>query len=558
MRAALLFLSIHLCIICFAQNHVATRVGYFGYAAVTTDGFLYIMDSEADEYFKKGTLYFIGPEFEITVPVADEKYSNRILNSLPELAEREVFQTKNIEYRVFLNGAIIQGWTSVENAPRATADTTWETLTREQSQLAQTIPGLTVNLSTEHIAEYYTCAVPIAKHEVFKRRLAPNDSILVEFRNLKNLMPLRPITAKRLELKPVLDTLFQGDELDRLLLKETYYPSKNYASFAERWNTVPREQTIPLNSNAQKALFLFAHFSSTDSSLEMQLQEESADSGQWILTGHKILLSDLEPGHTYQFRVRYKLQPENALTYKIVVAPAWYQTNTFKWLLVAAIALVLLTAANSYYRYKIHKQKRRAERVNLELKAIRSQLNPHFIFNSLSSIQGLINRNEIDKANTYLSEFGALMRDTLTGNRKDNNNLQNEIAMLDNYLRLEKLRFGFQFEIQKEENINASTTEIPALLLQPIVENAVKHGASSRMEQGSISIRFTAEGNDMKVSVADNGPGFVPKENAGHGIQLTRERIALLNEVNKEQPIHLDISSSNEGSNVEVTFKNWL
>ncbi|HEY5773424.1 MAG TPA: histidine kinase, partial [Chitinophagaceae bacterium] len=261
---------------------------------------------------------------------------------------------------------------------------------------------------------------------------------------------------------------------------------------------------------------------------------------------------------TYLLSVYYRLQPENAVLYKIVIAPAWYQTSGFKWIIGSGICLLLLIFSYLFYSYKIRRQKQEQARIDLELKSIRSQLNPHFIFNALSSIQGLINNDEIDKANIYLSEFGSLMRDTLSGNNINNNTLSAEMKILDRYLQLEQLRFGFKFLINANSNINTSETEIPSLLLQPIVENAVKHGVSPLREKGMIDIGFEKQAGDLVIKIKDNGKGFSQNSNNGYGIKLTKDRIQLLNQVNKEQPISFDISSGDSGTTVLLSFKNWF
>jgi len=275
-------------------------------------------------------------------------------------------------------------------------------------------------------------------------------------------------------------------------------------------------------------------------------------------TKDRVYLRNLKSGNTYLVSAYYKHQPENEVLYKIVIAPRWYQTNSFKWILGVSICLLLLAFTYLFYSYKIQRQKQEQARIDLELKSIRSQLNPHFIFNALSSIQGLINNNEIDKANIYLSEFGSLMRDTLAGNNTNNNTLSAEIKILDRYLQLEQLRFGFNFNINTSSNINGSEIEIPSLLLQPLVENAVKHGVSALRESGKIEVEFEKQDSDLIIKISDNGKGFTENSGNGYGIKLTRERIQLLNQVNKEQPVSFDINSGKSGTTVLLSFKNWF
>ena len=200
------------------------------------------------------------------------------------------------------------------------------------------------------------------------------------------------------------------------------------------------------------------------------------------------------------------------------------------------------------------------EKKELELRSIRSQLNPHFVFNALNSIQGLVNANEKEKANQYLSDFSNMMRDTLSGNSKDYSPLETELAILDRYLKLEQLRFGFGYEIKVSDSINATSIEIPTLLLQPLVENAVKHGVAQLLSKGKITIEINKLGKDQIFEIKENGQGFIEaQENKeGYGIRLTRERIHLINQINKETSISLAFNKTTDGMTAEVIFKDLL
>lgn len=264
----------------------------------------------------------------------------------------------------------------------------------------------------------------------------------------------------------------------------------------------------------------------------------------------------------YQLFIRYRAQRHNVTEYSFEVKPAWYQTGLFK--IVAAFLLVAFIAA-LYLLYRLIKQQQRTkaaeakkQQLALELKAIHTQLNPHFIFNSLSSIQGLINTNDLKAANQYLSEFGTLMRNTLTGSDKNFTTLADDISTLDNYLKLEQLRFGFQYTISTDENIDVRETAVPFLLLQPIVENAVKHGVAGMQERGVIKVTFKPDNNNIIASVEDNGNGFSGKAKTGYGLKLTRDRITLLNQTMNDRSLELTIEDNLPGTVVKINFINWL
>lgn len=265
----------------------------------------------------------------------------------------------------------------------------------------------------------------------------------------------------------------------------------------------------------------------------------------------------LNAANTYDLLLRYTAQKETVEQYTITVKPHFWQTTIFKII----IALLIICAAFYIYIQRKNIRRVKAEAAQkqsaFELKSIQAQLNPHFIFNSLNSIQGLINTGKIDEANQYLSEFSMLMRTTLTDNDKAFSTIEAEIKKLEQYLNLEQLRFGFAYRVTVAEDISR-LIEIPTLLLQPIVENAIKHGTSSS-PAGKIEINFLKKEDTLLVVIADNGEGFNPKENTeGYGLKLTTERIKLINSLHKQYFIEQRITSGNNGTSVTIIFNQWL
>ena len=168
----------------------------------------------------------------------------------------------------------------------------------------------------------------------------------------------------------------------------------------------------------------------------------------------------------------------------------------------------------------------------------------------------------MDGANHYLSRFADLTRKVLNTGEHDLISLDDEINILDDYLQMEQLRFNFKYDIKVDANINSSNTEVPAMLLQPFVENAVKHGVANLRENGLVNIQVSNEGNNLVFIISDNGPGF--KQNTGEvvndsfGLKLTEERIELLNQVYKDQPVILNIQTAGTGTIITITLTNWI
>lgn len=206
---------------------------------------------------------------------------------------------------------------------------------------------------------------------------------------------------------------------------------------------------------------------------------------------------------------------------------------------------------------KLSTEQQQKNIAKLQLSSIRSQLNPHFMFNALSGIQNLMNKNEVDNANKYLAKFARLTRTVLDD--KELISLSQEKKLLDDYLQMEQLRFGFGYEIKHYEDLDLDNIEIPSMLLQPFVENAVKHGVAQKGTSGSIVIWFIKRGNDLLLTVTDNGSGFdTEKETKGLGLLLSKNRIALLNSIYQENHFNLAMQSSSDGTKISLTLTDWL
>ncbi|MNI41445.1 Sensor histidine kinase YpdA [compost metagenome] len=264
---------------------------------------------------------------------------------------------------------------------------------------------------------------------------------------------------------------------------------------------------------------------------------------------------NMPPKEMEKYTVRYTLaitlDQENyskreLLIYAVVVA-----------LSIGLAFLVILYFIKKRNKKKLLENEQQKNTAKLQLNSIRSQLNPHFMFNALSGIQNLMNKNDIDNANQYLAKFARLTRNVLDD--KELISLSQEKKLLDDYLQMEQLRFGFKYEIKHAEGPDLDITEIPAMLLQPFVENAVKHGISKRAADGKITITFARQKNDLVLTVNDNGNGFdTGKKNNGLGLQLSNSRIALLNDIYKENRFTLAIQSSQKGTEISLTLTDWL
>ncbi len=265
----------------------------------------------------------------------------------------------------------------------------------------------------------------------------------------------------------------------------------------------------------------------------------------------------LDSNTEYELRYTYTVQMQSTGVKYIKIRPHWYQSVIFYTLAFLVLSGFIFYIATLEFRNKIHKSE--AEQKKLEEAAIRlqSMLNPHFTFNALSTIQGLVNTERIDEANKYLEEFSILLRKSLSKSRDVFNSLDQELEMMRIYLNIESLRFEFKWEITVSADLPATDIEIPTLLLQPLIENAIKHGVSKLKQKGELRIACTKEEEDMIILIEDNGTWKDKTSVTGYGLALTRERIETINKMYTDQHIFLSLNI-NQGTQVILTFKNWI
>lgn len=186
---------------------------------------------------------------------------------------------------------------------------------------------------------------------------------------------------------------------------------------------------------------------------------------------------------------------------------------------------------------------------DLEIKAIRSQMNPHFMFNALNSIQSLINNYQYKEANIYLEKFSLLMRKVLNNSEKSFVTLSDELDAVTLYCELEQLRFNFKFEIEVSPEVNTQLTEIPGMIIQPLAENSILHGLAQKGDAGRLIIHISCDEKYLKIVVRDNGTGLkenIAEGNKSFGLKLVKERLILLSADGNIGNLHL---SSNLGEN---------
>lgn len=206
-------------------------------------------------------------------------------------------------------------------------------------------------------------------------------------------------------------------------------------------------------------------------------------------------------------------------------------------IVIAVIAIGAALVMRREYDRKKEKVAYNNRLMELEAKALTSQMNPHFIYNSLSTVQHLIVLNEQQKAFDYISDFSLLMRQMLNNSRKSYVALEDEIDFLTRYMELERFRFSnsFEYEFQVEDAIKLHSHRIAPMLIQPILENAIKHGMGPKKEKGILKISFSFHQDILECVVDDNGAGWKQARSAvsslkheSTALNIIRERLNVI------------------------------
>lgn len=199
------------------------------------------------------------------------------------------------------------------------------------------------------------------------------------------------------------------------------------------------------------------------------------------------------------------------------------------------LPVVALSLGVSYYRRLREKETRMAfletQLALSQLQAIKMQLHPHFLFNALHSISALMH-TDVEAADRMMSRLSDLLRASLQSTNTQWTSLSREIDFINGYLSLEQIRFSDRLRVISEIDPQVLDAAVPHLLLQPLVENAIRHGISKRAVSGEVRLTARREADYLLLSIVDNGPGvpsgFSPSESLGMGLRLTRQRLQAL------------------------------
>jgi hypothetical protein len=264
---------------------------------------------------------------------------------------------------------------------------------------------------------------------------------------------------------------------------------------------------------------------------------------QEIGSQRSIIFSNLRPGtHHLQVKVFTKSNSwtEQVREIELTIQPPFWQKIWF----ILAIVFLLISLLVFLYRHRIRNISQKAsidrQLAELEIKGLHAQMNPHFIFNALNSIKEMILEDEKQNASRYLSKFAQLIRTNLEQSRQTFISVAQCEEHLKQYLEMEKIRFdNFEFTLSVSDDLTTENIQMPPMLVQPLVENAIWHGLHPLQGDKKLSIRFSSTGSKLICEIEDNGIGIVRSRQNKFGVQPShhslginnvKERLTVLNE----------------------------
>lgn len=356
--------------------------------------------------------------------------------------------------------------------------------------------------------------------------------------------------------------------------KNTVAPSLKVAAIyinGIKQGELPRIELTPQDYELTFSIASIALRSRGNYSLRYRMKGLTDKWTQIHASQRQITYTSLPPG-SYVFEVMAINEDgvaSKSIRKEIYVSSALYQ----KWWFNLILLLLILSIMFLIFRWQLKKIRQRAkmkqDMVAAQLTALKAQMNPHFLFNTMNSIQDLILQQDFKSTNYYLSKFSTLMRMILTNSEKSEVEISEEITMLGLYLQLEKLRFGdeFSYTIECEESLQSSGCKVPPMIIQPFIENAIKHGLLHKRGEKVLSIVFKEEQDTVLCEIVDNGIGREAsmkinqrqrQQHVSFSTQATDERLGLLEDF-YGRPYQLEIIDLKEndeaiGTKVIIQF----
>lgn len=395
-------------------------------------------------------------------------------------------------------------------------------------------------------------------------QLKPGEHVLLKVRQISTDSVLEQVYVHRLKAVPQIESAFQ-------------FPANT--DIQEILNGEIAENTWLLNEDEleiYKGHSLLLRFDKGMDNQRMIEISYNGATGSW----QKISPSkdDAVPGFSQSFYLfirepddpskrnlylRYSDQPETIKHIKIIIKPVAAKSSWIKIaasiVLAALLFMVGFLFNNKRNEKQLQKLQRHKEELENKLQLLSGQFNPHFLFNTLNSIQNLVQKNETDKAADYISTVAAFLRTVMTISKKEYISLSEELDINETYLKLEQNRKRFHYEIIRSCSLDLGMIDFPPLLLQPVLENSIHHGIDHPEENAlHISITIRCDEKNIEIVVKDNGKGYdTTAVKNGYGLDLAERRIKMINEVQPGRML-MQVNSSEKGTETIFMLKDWI
>ncbi len=387
--------------------------------------------------------------------------------------------------------------------------------------------------------------------------LSENDSIQLLFRLKGHKRLLQQTILKRVAWIPeiaMIRTSPNPDSTNRKLVAKAVYENRNLPKGFRAVN----DNTIQISAGNTLELGLRLRSLNKDSSIEYNITDVARnDMDKWIHAGHLITISRLSAGHAYRLLLRY---PANGRIkpYSVIIDSWWWErwwAIALFFVAFAAIAIIVMLIIKEI------KRKRTGRAIELAMeksKKEQNKLDTHWLDNTLHAVLGFIRNNENELADEYLGKISKVLRDKLIHGERLLIPFKDDLKILTDYISSEQLKHSFQYHINVDPLLNIDSIQLPPLLWQPCLENAVKHGEYNG--GGAIVIKIYAKEKGLIMEIRNPGKLMVPSFDAGRkfGISITQERVRGWNMANPGSPIHFDLKWVDNEVLTEFVFERWL
>ena len=460
---------------------------------------------------------------------------------------------KDLQFRAFVNGRLQSDWTtilSLKNDPDFYIGHVDMNMLRHLPENVETTP-----------AEHYHAG---------KFELRLSDSLNVEFRNKNTLASVYHFSITRVRSVPDYFNFvdFPSDRsFEEILNNEINKAYTAQGPQANHFEINAGHSAILRFSNHEQ--YQFFGRTPRNSGIEYAIGKPEnwrrlgGENNKKFTSGYSyIYLDKPKAGSTARVFLRYRHQPESVHEVTIDVKPARAGWINVALLILGVIAAAILVIFIQKQRYKrqLTKVNRKKSEIENQLQLLSGQLNPHFLFNSLNAVQSLIRQNDPEAANQYITEVATFMRTIMDNGRKELVSLAEEISIEEKYIALEQKRKAFTYTFRNECGNDLGSIDFPPLLLQPVIENSIRHGLAETVRNPTLTVTIRCDATDLIVVIADNGIGFdASVKVTGHGLSLTGKRIALINEKLPAMRVMLQTKSGpGSGTITEIRLLKWL